>query len=193
MRGKDVRGKEMKAVRIAGMAVGALVALVALPQWASAHGPTRQKVTETVEINAPADKVWKIVGNFQDMSWDDDVAKTTGTDGNTPGKAKRTITLKNGGTLVQDLTRYQPDQMRYGYFTDSVDVKVLPVNDYSGSIQVEADGADKSKVTWDAAFYRGYMNNEPPPELSDDAAVKAVTKMVQGALANLKTKVEASH
>ena len=44
-------------------------------------------------------------------------------------------------------------------------VRFLPVNDYSGTIQVEADGADKSKVTSDAAFDRGYMNNHPPPDL----------------------------
>ncbi|HEY1736786.1 MAG TPA: SRPBCC family protein [Methylovirgula sp.] len=169
-----------------------IAASVAAPQLASAHGPTRQKVTESVEINAPAAKVWAVVGNFQDMSWDDNVASTTGKDGNTPNKATRVVTLKSGGTLTQDLTRYQPDQMRYGYFTDAVDVKVLPVNDYSGTIQVEADGADKSKVTWDAAFYRGFMNNEPPPELNDDAAVKAVTKAVDAALASLKKKVEAA-
>ncbi len=183
----------MKPLHMAGLALGMIAASVAAPQFANAHGPTRQKVTETVEINAPAAKVWKVIGNFQDMSWIDDVAKTTGTDGNTPNKATRVVTLKNGGTLTQDLTRYQPDQMRYGYFTDAVDVKVLPVNDYSGTIQVEADGADKSKVTWDAAFYRGFMNNDPPPDLSDDAAVKAVTKMIDAALAGLKTKLEAAH
>ena len=36
---------------------------------AFAHGPSRQKVVEKIEIDAPADKVWAIVGNFQDMSW----------------------------------------------------------------------------------------------------------------------------
>lgn len=39
------------------------------PLAASAHGPSRQKVTESVEINAPADKVWAVIGNFQDMGW----------------------------------------------------------------------------------------------------------------------------
>ncbi len=182
----------MKPLQRATLVLAMIAASVAAPQLASAHGPTRQKVTESVEINAPAAKVWAVVGNFQDMSWVDDVAKTTGTGGNT-SSATRVVTLKNSGTLTQDLTRYQPDQMRYGYFTDAVDVKVLPVNDYSGTIQVVADGADKSKVTWDAAFYRGFMNNDPPPELSDDAAVKAVTKMIDAALAGLKTKMEAAH
>lgn len=34
-----------------------------------AHGPTHQKLTETVGINAPAAKVWERIGNFQEMSW----------------------------------------------------------------------------------------------------------------------------
>ena len=113
----------MKPLQRAGLALGMIAMSVAGPQLASAHGLTRQKVTEKVEINAPAAKVWKVIGNFQDLSWVDYVAKTTGTDGNTPNKATRVVTLKNGGTLTQDLTRYQPDQMRYGYFTDAVDAR----------------------------------------------------------------------
>ncbi len=65
-----------------------LVAAVAASSVALAHGPSRQKVTESVEINAPAAKVWKVIGNFQDMSWCDDVAKTTGKGGNTPNKRR---------------------------------------------------------------------------------------------------------
>ena len=56
-----------------------------------AHGPTRQKVVETVEINLPPDKVWEVIGNFQDMGWHPAVAKTEGTGGNDAG-ATRTNT-----------------------------------------------------------------------------------------------------
>ena len=47
-----------------------------------AHGPSRQKVTETIEIAAPAEKVWAVIGNFQDLSWLPAVAKTEGTGDN---------------------------------------------------------------------------------------------------------------
>lgn len=176
---------------IAGPLLGIVTAAMAVT-GALAHGPSRQKVTESIEINAPAAQVWKLIGNFQDMSWCEDVAKTTGQGGNDPSNATRVVTLKNGGTLEQSITRYDAAEMVYGYFTDKVDVKVLPVNDYSGSIQVQADG-DKSKVIWEAAFYRGYMNNDPPPELNDAASLKAVTTMIQANLAALKKKVEATH
>ena len=70
-----------------------------------------------------------------------------------------------------------------------VDVKVLPVNDYSAHITVTADG-DKSTVEWKGAFYRGYMLNDPPPELSDEVALKAVTGLYRDGLAALKKKIE---
>ena len=60
----------------------AVAILGSLPALALAHGPSRQKVTESIEINAPVDKVWAVVGNFQDMSWLPIVAKTEGTGGN---------------------------------------------------------------------------------------------------------------
>ena len=62
---------------VRALALG-LAALALFPTLASAHGPSRQKVTETVEINAPADKVWAVIGNFQDMSWHPAVAKLEG-------------------------------------------------------------------------------------------------------------------
>ena len=58
-----------------------LAVLALFPTLALAHGPTRQKVTVTVEINAPADKVWAVIGNFQDMSWHPIVAKVEGIPG----------------------------------------------------------------------------------------------------------------
>lgn len=63
------------------------------------------------------------------------------------------------------------------------------MNNYSSSITVE-DAGGKSLVTWKGAFYRGFLNNDPPPELSDEAAVKAITGVYKDGLAALKTKVE---
>jgi len=171
-----------------GLALG--VAILALtPVVALAHGPSRQKVTETVEINAPPEKVWKVIGNFQDMSWHPAVAKTEGTGGNEP-KATRTLTLTSGGKLEEQLLKYEPDKMTYKYEMHHPDVKVLPVNNYSSMISVKGEG-DKSTVQWRGAFYRGFMNNDPPPELSDEAAKKAVTDVYRSGLDALKKNIEA--
>jgi len=93
-----------------------------------AHGPSRQKVVEKIEIDAPPAKVWAIVGNFGDLSWLPGVAKTEGTGGNTLDQAKRKLTLANGGVIEETLTKYDEAGQSLSYKIDSVDVKILPVN-----------------------------------------------------------------
>jgi hypothetical protein len=166
-----------------------LAVLALFPTLASAHGPSRQKVTETVEINAPADKVWAVIGNFQDMTWHPAIAKLEGSGGN-DANATRTLTLTSGGTIDEKLLSNDPAKKIYKYEITKVDPKVLPVNNYSSSLSVKGEG-DKSTVEWKGAFYRGFMNNDPPPELNDEAAVKAVKGVYRGGLDALKTKVEA--
>ena len=170
------------------LALAALVTVLT-PVLALAHGPTRQKVTQTVEINAPADKVWAVVGKFQDMGWTGVFTKTEGK-GDNGADATRTLTLGSGGTIDEKLNKYDDAGKSYGYEITKVDVKVLPVANYSSTISVKGDGA-KSTVEWKGAFYRGYANNDPPPELSDEAAVTAVTGAYKAGLENLKKKFEA--
>lgn len=172
---------------------------VGVVQVADAHGPSRQKVKESVTINAAPDKVWKVIGNFQDMSWLPGVKSTKGTGGNDVDAknsdnevAKRTITLDSGGEINEGLYKYDATEHTYSYRIDKVDTKVLPVNDYSSTISVEpADGGKGSTVTWKGAFYRGYMNNDPPADMNDEASKAAVEKIYKAGLANVKKKVEA--
>lgn len=159
-----------------------------IPAMAQAHGPSRQKVTETIEINAPVDKVWAVIGNFQDMSWHPAIAKTEGTGGN-DAKATRKLTLGSGGIIEEELDDYNAAEHSYKYEISKVDVKVLPVNDYSSTLSVEGEG-DKSTVTWKGAFYRGYMNNDPPEELNDENSKKAVEGVYKAGLEALKKKIE---
>jgi len=167
----------------------AIALLLLHPALVVAHGPTRQKVTERVEINAPADKVWAAVGNFQDMSWHPAVAKTEGDGGNGAGATRR-LTLKGGGEILEALTKFDATARRLSYEITEVDVKVLPVKNYSSTLSV-ADEGGRSVVEWRGAFYRGYLNNDPPPELNDEAALKAVTGVYRAGLDALKKQLEA--
>jgi hypothetical protein len=165
------------------------VALCALlPAAAEAHGPSRQKVVSKIEINAPVDKVWAVVGNFQDAGWIPGIKTTEGTGGNDVG-ATRKLTLENGGVVNEKLTKYSAEERGFAFEITDVDVKVLPVTNFSSQMNVTGT-PEKTIVEWRAAFYRGFVNNDPPPELSDEAAVKAVTDMVQGGLGALKKKFE---
>lgn len=175
-----------KPVRLWAVAAALMAAVIAMP--ALAHGPTRQKVTETIEINAPSDKVWATIGDFHDMSWHPAFVKTEGEGGNEAG-SDRTLVLESGDKIEEKLVGYDAEKMMYKYEITKVDVKVVPVSNYSSMISVKGDG-DKSTVQWKGAFYRGYVNNDPPPELSDEAAVKAITGVYKSGLDALKKKVE---
>ncbi len=165
----------------------ALIAPMLLANFASAHGPTRQKVTQTVVIDAPLASVWAVASNFQDMSWHPEITKTEGSGDSAVG-AKRVLTYKSGGSLPQELTKLKDGKMLF-YEVTKPDVKVMPVNNFSARLTVE-DQDGKTLVTWRAAFYRGFMNNDPPPELNDETAVKAVKKYIKTGLAGMKAKIE---
>ncbi|MGN1285302.1 MAG: SRPBCC family protein, partial [Bradyrhizobium sp.] len=68
--------------------------------------------------------------------------------------------------------------------------KVLPVTNYSSTLSVSPAPGGKSKLEWAGAFYRGFPNNDPPPELSDEAALKAVSGLYKTGLEALKKKIE---
>jgi hypothetical protein len=157
------------------------------PAWA--HGPTRQKVRESIEINAPQAKVWAAISNFQDMSWLPPVARTEGEQGNEIG-ATRKLTLADGATVEEELYKYEPEMLSYSYRITKVDVKVLPVTNYSSTLTVSPAPDGKAKVEWAGAFYRGFPNNDPPPELNDEAAMKAVSGLYKVGLEGLKKKIE---
>lgn len=168
-----------------------LVSLTLFASSVQAHGPTRQKVTETIEINASAEKVWDIIKDFGVAhTWLPMVEATESEGGNEPG-ATRILTLGPDVKVYETLKTYNADKMMYKYKipVDTHDVKILPVNNYSATISVEANG-EGSIVSWKGAFYRGYPNNDPPPELNDETAVKAVTALYKAGLAGLKTVAE---
>ena len=57
---------------------GLLLMPLVMLSAAHAHGPTRQKAMETVEIDLPADKVWAAIGDFQNLNWHPVIDKTEG-------------------------------------------------------------------------------------------------------------------
>ena len=166
----------------------ALTALL-LASPAYAHGPTRQKIDQSITISAPVDKVWAVIQNFHDMSWDPDVVSTDGS-GDNAVNSVRTLHMKSGGELEQVLESYKPDRHAYSVFMPHNDPKVLPVADFSSQISVEAVDGATSTVEYKAAGYRGDPNGDPPEALNDASAVKAMRDYVQTALDGLKKKVE---
>lgn len=171
-----------------------MLVLLALPGLALAHGPSRQKVEKSVTIAAPAEKVWALVGDLCGLQkFLPDAVKCEGSGANAVG-ATRVLTFKDeagGPKIHEEVTKFEPEKSSYKYKITENDVNFLPVTTYSAEMSVKAVDAGSSQVTWKAGFYRGYTNNDPPPELSDEAAVKAVTNLFDAGLAKLKELAEA--
>lgn len=161
--------------------------LALLAPSAFAHGPTRQKATDEIEISASPAEVWKVVGDFASLEkWHPAVASSPATQGSTLGSV-RTVTFKSGGQMEEGIEGFDPDNMVLKY--RARDGGALPVTNYNSTMIVMASGTG-SKVVWRGAFYRGFPNNDPPPELNDEAAVKAVAGLYRTGLTALKAFIE---
>ncbi len=176
----------------AAVALGFGLGLALLTSAAEAHGPSRQKTSQEVLLNAAPDEVWAAVGQFGDMSWHPAVFSTEAPQGNEI-KGHRTLTLgaEGGPQLFEELTKYDAAKRSYSYRISKDDIAILPVTNYSSTLTVE-DRDGKALVTWSGAFFRGNPNNDPPPELNDEAAVKAVNDLYRAGLDNLAARFGAA-
>lgn len=163
--------------------------ITALPGAAWAHGPTRQKVVETITINAAPEAVWAKVKDFGAMNtWHPAVEASTAADGNNIG-SRRTLKLKGGGTVIEELETHNEAEKSFSYRMK--DAGPIPVTNYSSTFTVKpGSAAGTALVEWRGAFYRGFPNNDPPPDKNDEAAVAAVTGIYKSGLGNLKAVVE---
>ncbi len=156
---------------------------------ADAHGPTPQKVEESIVIPATPEAVWKVLGAFGGIAgWHPMVKRASATGGDAPG-AERVLTLETG-EITDGLDDYSAAERRYAYRLSRENVEALPVSFYSADIQVkEAPGG--SEVVWIARLYRADTTNEPPENRNDEAAIAAMSAFFRAGLEGLKAKVTA--
>lgn len=175
----------MKRIALLAAAAVAVTSLGAEAQ----HAPTRRKIVESVTIDAPADKVWAVVGNPADAGWIENVAR--GEQQGSPEKPVFRLTLKNGHAIVEESRKLDPERKSFAYYILENEVTDLPAQDYSATISVQPEG-EHARVEWRAAFYRGHPNNNPPPELNDENSEKRVRAWIHASLENLKARLEKS-
>ncbi len=166
--------------------------LVVLPGVAFAAKPGYLHVTESVEINAPATKVWSLVKDWNGLhKWHPAFSNTEIKSGeNNKVGAVRTLTLADGGAKFdEELDGFSDKHRKYSYriITDSP----LPVADYSSTILVKSGKAKGTSVlVWKGKFKRKVADN--PPAGQDDAGVKkAISGAYQAGLQNVKKLAEA--
>ncbi|ARN83622.1 hypothetical protein B1812_12735 [Methylocystis bryophila] len=160
------------------------------PSLTIAHGATPQKVVETIEIAAPPEKVWAVVGDFADVSWRPEIERAEAQGGNVPETATRRFYYKRGGSLDERLVQYDGAAMSLRYIIERADIAVLPVGNLSATLNVRGLPDGGSRVEWKSRFYRAFPGGNPPEQFTDEIAVDAVTRIFKAGLASLKAKLE---
>ncbi|MGE0386577.1 MAG: SRPBCC family protein [Gammaproteobacteria bacterium] len=168
--------------------LGCALALV-IPAIAGAHGPSRQKVVEQIEVAAAPDKVWALVADLCGVKTWNPAVRECSADGGNELNTKRVLTMQNGEPMNDQIVEYDPGNRTYSWMLLEANIKAMPINTLGATIAVTPGGAG-SVVELKGAFYRGFGGNQPPPELSDEAAIDAVTKMFQASLARIKELAE---
>ena len=173
----------MRTLRLIAFAALAAVSMAAF----AAAMPL--KVTKQVTINAPADRVWATVKNFDSLDkWHPALESDKIVSGkNNEVGAERLLTLKGGGTIREKLLAI--DDKRYS-MRYSILEGVLPVSDYTSTITVVPAGKDRSTVTWTGSFKRKDTSDKPAADANDETATKTMSGVYEAGLDNLKKMME---
>lgn len=170
-----------------------LLNLVLLSQnSANACGPTPQKVSKEIKINAPPSQVWTMVKDFNRPSlWNPLVSNAvTQQADDEQGKPAfyRTITLRDGGKVIEKLRETPDEAMKQAVWMEET---TLPVSNYHGVMTVKAGShAHESIVTWTARFSNKANRMDAPAGQDNATAVAAIDQYYEAALAGLKKTVE---
>lgn len=173
--------------------ISALALALLLPQGASAHGPSPQKVVKEVVIKAEAAKVWAVVKDFGGLhKWHPAVADTkleerkdTESDATL---THRIITLKEGGSIIEKQREANDADMKLDY---KMVEGTIPVSNYRAVMQVKAGpGAGESTLTWTGRFYNKANSMEAKPGEDNPAANAAINGIYDAGVAGLKKLLE---
>ncbi|TXM71234.1 SRPBCC family protein [Methylobacterium sp. WL12] len=135
------------------------------------------EVTKTTMVAASPEAVWKTVGGFCGIGdWHPVIEKCALS--KKGGKEERTLSLKGGGTIVEQEQARDDKKMSYTYTILS---GPLPVEDYKSTIMVEKD-VGGSKVTWTGTFK---AKGAP-----DDKAKEAIAGVYDAGLKGLAAKAK---
>lgn len=169
------------------LALTLAVALAAGGAWAKP--PKTLHVTESVQIKAPADKVWDAVKDFDGLNkWHPGFsADELVSGGNGKVGAVRKITVKDGPSFTEKLTAYDAAHHSYRYI---IVESPLPITDYASSISVRPGTGGMTKVVWKGSFKRKNPSDNPPEAESDAGVTKLIKGVYRGGLDNLKKTLE---
>ena len=165
-----------------------VILIVSFYNNADGHGPSRQKVSEKIEINTNPEKVWEIVKNFMKFDWNPSVKKVS-VENNKVG-SERKLEFEGGKFIKQKLEKIDETKRLISWRIIETSNEIMPVNSYAAKVFVKEGENGKTIVNHKAGFYRGFMGNDPPPELNDENSKKKVQFFISENLKGLKEIIE---
>ncbi len=128
-------------------------------------------VEKEINVKAPADKVWAMIGPFCSIDkWHPVIGSCTEANG------VRTLKTKDGkAVFVEKQTKNDPSGMEYTY---EIEKSPLPITDYKSTLKVTKKSDDMSKVTWSSTY--------TPDKGKDAAADQAISGIYQAGLDNIQ-------
>ena len=155
----------MKRTIIAGAAILAITPAYAI------------EVSKSAEIAASPETVWKTISEFCSIGqWHPAIEKCEPS--TKDGKDIRTLSLKGGGTIVEERTADSDKGMTYSY---KILESPLPVEGYKSTIRVMKSGKG-SKVSW-----MGIFKAKGAP---DAKAKEAITGIYEAGFKGIADKVK---
>lgn len=113
-------------------------------------------------VNASAEELWRVVGDFNGLPKFVAAATTSRVEGEGVG-AVRTLILPDGATILERLEELDESGKKLVY---SIVEGPLPVENYLSTMKVTDLGGGKSELSWSSKFN--------PSGASDDEAVAAI-------------------
>lgn len=134
-------------------------------------------VEKSIEIQAPAEEVWQLIGNTGGIStW---VPALSGSEVSDDGHV-RSCTMQDGTKFYEDILKQDDAAREYEY---AVRDGVMPMTGFRGNIKVDGNGAS-SKVVWKAKFTAA--------GISEDEAVEMIGGIYDQGLQTAKQALEGS-
>ena len=132
------------------------------------------KVRMETKLATSPDLLWQTIGGFNALpAWHPAIAKSEST-GDAKGST-RTLSLADGGSIVERLEEVSPTERRYRY---SIVSGPLPVANYAAEIRVVDNKDGTSTVEWSSEF--------EPKNAAEPDAIKAIQGVYQAGLDNLR-------
>ena len=144
----------------------------------------------SLKINATPDDVWAVLGNF--MHVNKFAPEIESVDALTNGKdgigSKRRNHFKNGSSMVEEITEWEPTKRKYRL--QMSDMASMPLHEGYSTMSVEPTGNGQSRVIWDMDYRVKYG---PFGWLLGQTIMKMMmSKIIDGNLKGLADKVSSN-